>query len=116
MRKTSASKPEVQQSIDEFENLMQKLLNGELDPELVKENMPAASQLQEMFTQKGKKKGAKSRSKKATNSSNKKAQPSRKSQARKLPAKTKRYIDSDSEDSVDLASDVSDDVQISQSD
>jgi hypothetical protein len=115
MRKTSSSKPEVQQSIDEFENLMQKLLNGELDPELLKENMPAASQLQEMISQKGKKKSTKPRQKKAIASS-KKAPVSRKSQTRKPPPKSKRYIDSDSDDSVDIASDVSDGLLISNSD
>lgn len=111
MKKTSASKPDAQQSIDEFENLMKKLLDGELDPELAKENMTAASQLQDLLGPKGKKKAGKSRQRKT--STVKKA-PSRKSQVRK-PSRNKK-LDSDSEDSVDLDSDVAEDVQISDSD
>jgi hypothetical protein len=112
MKKTSSSKPDAQQSIDEFENLMKKLLDGELDPELAKENMSAASQLQDLLGPKGKKKAGKSRQRKT--STNVKKAPSRKSQVRK-PSRSKK-LDSDSEDSVDLESDIAEDVQISDSD
>jgi hypothetical protein len=104
MKKLSGCKPEIKQSIDEFEMMLSRFINGELDPELGNIDMPGASQLHQLFP--GKSKGKKAapaqpRKKKAAAPTRGRRQTTR-AAAAKTPSRRRRVQESSSDDDVDI--------------